>query len=174
MYSFLQKYSLLLTMQSACIYICILIFLYWLIHYFKINRKVSKKQLISFFVFIVYLMIVFHSTVFGRDTSDTMKYELLPLWSYWKVIRGEYSFVLEILLNYMMLIPIGFLIPHIFNKKINIRYGLLLGLCISCLIELLQLVLCRGLFEWDDILHNGIGCMIGCYLGNKIIERFKL
>ena len=20
----------------------------------------------------------------------------------------------------------------------------------------------RGLFEWDDIIHNGLGCMVGC------------
>lgn len=30
----------------------------------------------------------------------------------------------------------------------------------SFVIELLQLITCRGLFEFDDIIHNGVGCMM--------------
>ena len=36
-----------------------------------------------------------------------------------------------------------------------------IGLCFSMLIELLQLVLKRGLTEIDDVVHNGVGCVIG-------------
>ena len=33
---------------------------------------------------------------------------------------------------------------------------------ISAVIETSQLVFMRGLFEWDDMIHNGLGCMVGC------------
>lgn len=36
-----------------------------------------------------------------------------------------------------------------------------MGLIASAVIEVLQLVLCRGLFEFDDMIHNGFGCMLG-------------
>ena len=34
--------------------------------------------------------------------------------------------------------------------------------------EILQLVLKRGLFEFDDIMNNSIGCMLGCMFGNLV------
>lgn len=36
-------------------------------------------------------------------------------------------------------------------------------------IEISQLWLCRGLFEFDDIIHNSLGCMLGCLLGNRLL-----
>ena len=45
--------------------------------------------------------------------------------------------------------------------KIDWKVGLLIGIGISFSIELLQLVLCRGLFEFDDIIHNSLGFLIG-------------
>ena len=50
----------------------------------------------------------------------------------------------------------------------DIIKGLLIGLTISGMIETCQLVFCRGLFEWDDIIHNGFGCMVGCILSSGL------
>lgn len=41
----------------------------------------------------------------------------------------------------------------------------------SAVIETGQLVLCRGLFEWDDILHNGLGCMAGSLVIGIIFRK---
>lgn len=41
---------------------------------------------------------------------------------------------------------------------------MLIGIVTSAMIETCQLVFYRGLFEWDDMIHNGIGCMIGCVI----------
>lgn len=38
---------------------------------------------------------------------------------------------------------------------------LLIGGCLSVFIELLQLVLQKGLSEIDDVMHNAFGCVIG-------------
>ena len=32
---------------------------------------------------------------------------------------------------------------------------------ISAVIETSQLVFMCGLFDWDDMIHNGLGCMVG-------------
>ena len=53
------------------------------------------------------------------------------------------------------------------------KKGLLIGICISFSIELLQLILCRGLFEFDDIIHNSLGFFIGILMSNKIILKSK-
>ena len=47
--------------------------------------------------------------------------------------------------------------------------GLLVGITVSSAIEISQLWFCRGLFEFDDIIHNSLGCMLGCLLGNRLL-----
>ena len=51
------------------------------------------------------------------------------------------------------------------------KVGLLIGIGISFSIELLQLVLCRGLFEFDDIIHNSLGFLIGILISNRILRK---
>lgn len=40
------------------------------------------------------------------------------------------------------------------------------------------LITCRGLFEFDDIIHNGFGCMMGAVLGSwcwlRMLKKFKM
>ncbi|MFR5484739.1 MAG: VanZ family protein [Blautia massiliensis (ex Durand et al. 2017)] len=43
----------------------------------------------------------------------------------------------------------------------------------SFVIELLQLITCRGLFEFDDIIHNGFGCMMGAVWSLVLAENVK-
>lgn len=39
-------------------------------------------------------------------------------------------------------------------------------------------ITCRGLFEFDDIIHNGVGCMMGAVLGSwcwlRMLKKFKM
>ena len=58
-----------------------------------------------------------------------------------------------------------------YGKKIDWKIGLLIGISISFSIELLQLVLCRGLFEFDDIIHNSLGFLIGILISNRILRK---
>ena len=51
------------------------------------------------------------------------------------------------------------------------KIGLLIGIGISSSIELLQLVLCRGLFEFDDIIHNSLGFLIGILISNRTLRK---
>ena len=76
----------------------------------------------------------------------------------------------ENLLNCILLLPVGLLFPIIINHKIKWYQALLGGVLISAVIEFSQLIFMRGLFEWDDMIHNGLGCMIGC-LGSNIFVK---
>ena len=81
--------------------------------------------------------------------------------------------VQENLLNMIILFPLGILLPFIRNRKVRWWEGLFVGLAVSASIEILQLVLCRGLFEWDDMIHNGIGCMAGSILSDLVWKIWK-
>ena len=73
-----------------------------------------------------------------------------------------------------MLLPLGIFLSLVYGKKIDWKVGLLIGIGISFSIELLQLVLCRGLFEFDDIIHNSLGFLIGIVIINKVVLMNKI
>ena len=61
-------------------------------------------------------------------------------------------------------------IAGVTGRKLKWWIGLLVGIAVSSAIEISQLLLCRGLFEFDDIIHNSLGCMLGCLLGNRMLR----
>lgn len=126
---------------------------------------------------LTFLAIVFGSTVFTR-TPGIRQYQLEIFWS-WKEILGIGTcgrlgsttgdgLLQENLLNILLLFPAGILLPGLTGRKLKWWMGLLVGIAVSSAIEISQLLLCRGLFEFDDIIHNsldvcwgvcwGIGC----------------
>lgn len=136
-------------------------------------RIIVKSQAIAGLALILFLGVVFGSTVFTR-TPTMRKYELQLFWSWKAVIINHNSEMLkENLLNCVLLFPAGILLPLVFRKKINWIGGFLYGFLISIVIETCQLILKRGLFEWDDMIHNAIGCMIGCIVISAMIKWYK-
>jgi glycopeptide antibiotics resistance protein len=113
----------------------------------------------------VYVFLVFASTVFSRKVKADYAYEFVPFWSYRRIMAGSRSLFWEDVFNVIMLIPVGFLLPACkkngAKSGIGIRGIMLITFLISLTIEMLQLVLKRGLFEFDDMFHNTLGGVIG-------------
>ena len=53
----------------------------------------------------------------------------------------------------------------------NIRYAFLSGVAVAVVIEGCQLIFKLGWFEWDDMIHNGISCLLGSVVGNYAVRR---
>ena len=143
--------------------------------YYKKN-KITKTQMCFSILFIIYLLHVYGSTVFSRLPS-TRKYQLEVFWSWKEILNSmnttypKYELLLENTLNVIMLLPLGIFLPLVYGKKIDWKVGLLIGFCISFSIELMQLVLCRGMFDVDDIIHNSLGFLIGILISNRILRK---
>ena len=107
-----------------------------------------------------YLLLILSETVLIRS-SGKLRYELVPFWSWryvfekWPLTHSRKQILEQILLNIVMFIPIGLLLGRKGWKAIPI------STIISGAIELVQLISHRGLFEFDDIIHNTIGAAIG-------------
>lgn len=134
--------------------------------------KMNLFQLIVGELLLIFIFIVLGSTVFTRVPDKVEAYKLMPFWSWNEVIKGDIELLEENLLNFLLLLPLGFLLPFVFYKKISWNKAFIMGLAFSFFIETSQLVLHRGLFEWDDMIHNSLGAMIGCIIANKIFEKF--
>lgn len=136
------------------------------------NKKIKVSQFIAGESLFLFLVVVLASTVFTRTSNGVHTYELIPLWSWYEIIAGNTALLEEIVLNMILLLPAGMLLPFVFDKKIKWYKAFVVGFIFSAFIEVCQLVLCRGLFEWDDMIHNALGAMVGCIVSNKVFEKF--
>ncbi len=117
-----------------------------------------------------YLFLILSTTVLARSVYDDYQYMLLPLWSYAEIFKGNKALIIENIANTVMLAPVGFLLPAV--TRMNGKKTVLTGFLISLSIELLQLTLRRGLFEFDDMIHNTVGCLLG-YVIYRLVSRKK-
>lgn len=125
------------------------------------RKRIVLSQAVAGLLLFLFLGVVFGSTVFTR-IPGRRQYNLELFWSWKRVLNGDSGLLKENLLNCILLVPMGLLLPIMMNHNIRWWKGMFIGIATSAVIETCQLVFCRGLFEWDDMIHNGVGCMIGC------------
>ena len=159
-----SKYEILAFSVILLLTVIIMAYCLW-------KKKLNIIQAGAVVAMVIFLAIVFGSTVFTR-TSTVRQYELMPLWSWRAIIRyHDWGLLKEDLLNCILLLPAGALLPVIANRKVKWYQALLFGVLISAVIETSQLVFMRGLFEWDDMIHNGLGCMVGCLVVDGVVKK---
>ena len=129
----------------------------WLID----GRRVTPRPLLA-----AYILFILMETIIGRKTG-VGRVELVPFWSY-----SHPELRMEIVLNYMLFIPLGFLLYLCFGEKYGLRV-VIAGFLLSALIELIQLTFKIGVFEFDDMIGNTIGCLIGAVVGKGTRELKK-
>lgn len=127
------------------------------------KKRIMLSQAVAGLLLFLFLGVVFGSTVFTRIPGER-QYKLELFWSWKRILNGDSGLLKENLLNCILLIPMGMLLPIVLNHNVRWWKALLIGIATSAVIETCQLVFCRGLFEWDGMIHNGVGCMIGCVI----------
>lgn len=117
-----------------------------------------------------YLFFVLCTTLFFRESSETMRYCLFPFWSY-DVLN--YKIIAQLILNVLLFVPIGFFLGAIIHgiKWIQV---IEIGCFLSVMIEILQLLTRRGVCNIDDVIHNAIGCAIGYGIFRLYITIMKM
>lgn len=140
-----------------------------IIEVIMVRRHIVRVyQAVAILFLLTFVAIVYASTVFNRNSLPYAQYQLKPFWSYKYILAENRFFMKECFLNFLLLMPVGILLPYVFDRKIKWWQGLMCGIILSGGIEVLQLVLRRGLFEWDDIFHNSLGCMLTTIIGSRI------
>lgn len=155
------------TLPQVLIFTAILILVGIGLIYRTKSKKVKWTQAAALWLCILFLGIIFGATVFTRTPMESRIVKPIPFWSWVESIVAKDIFLLEqIVLNCLMLAPFGFLLPWIFDRKVKMKYAFLAGFLAAVVIELSQLISKLGWFEWDDMIHNGVSCMLGCVVGN--------
>lgn len=125
-------------------------------------------------ILIEILVIVFCTTVFLRDVRNDYYYNLQPFWSYGAIEQGQIVLLAENIMNVILFMPLG-LVLGISFKNLQWWKIIVMGILFSITIETLQFYLKKGLSEFDDVLHNALGCVFGYglyLLTTSLIRRF--
>lgn len=77
----------------------------------------------------------------------------------------------SVILNLLMLLPLGYLLPLCYRGMKRWWSVILTGFVLSLLIETLQLLTHKGWFDVDDIFLNTLGALIGYGLYKAILRK---
>lgn len=161
----IAKQYLLLSIPIVFIIISTFLFFYFLIYkkIMKGSKKLNKTRILIWSVFLIYIVIVLGATLINRAPNSSNNYiNTYVFETYMSIWYGYSSFEFRnLILNILMFIPFGFMLPLLFKKceKFYITYFLIFGM--SLFIEISQLVSKRGLFELNDLINNTLGGVIG-------------
>lgn len=123
------------------------------------RMKLGKetKPLLSSVGLCISLLIIFFLTLLTRENGSTTKVDL-EIGSTLRINARNSAYVVE---NILLFIPYGFCLAWRFGCKRKWMNHIFLGFATTFAVEYIQLVTGRGVFQIDDILTNGVGCVVG-------------
>lgn len=162
-----------LMISSVLFFLCMLVYLSVYKKIMRGEKALNYKKVIIFSIFAAYLYLVLNTTIFAnfRDTmSIGINLEFFN--SYKKVLYRFTNYIVwrDIILNILMFVPFGFILP-LFDKSFCKPYiTLILGLLFTLSIEITQLIIKVGAFDVDDIFNNFLGSIIGYLLAMSLLS----
>lgn len=164
-------------------------FLYLAIIWKKSNEKISLFNFIKANIFlkknicvmltVLYLTILYHSTVTNRIFTGQRLEPLSEIFVGWKIVELQYFYDFSPIWNIIMFIPMAIIISmHLKYVKgyepsnIKIIYSsALLCFAFSAIIEVSQIIFSCGTFQFADLFYNTVGGLLGALV---YILTFKI
>lgn len=144
------------------------------------NKK--KRSLLKWVCFLAYLLflsyLLFYSAGFDRVEHEEYRYnltmfqEIMRYYDYGMRTGNWKLFVLNVIGNIVVFMPIGMFLPSLFSRCRNLFFTAILSFEISLCVEVVQLVTKVGSFDVDDLLLNTLGGICG-YLVYMIYRGIK-
>ena len=125
------------------------------------EKKLNKKSVLLAIVNLFYLLVVFSAVFMNRNSVS--HFEVQRLFSSYKTAWYTCSAQAwrNIVLNILLFVPFGVLLP-LWGKKTDKPYFVIpIGAASSLIIEAVQYIFKIGVFEFDDVLNNTVGVLLG-------------
>lgn len=137
----------------------------WIHHRRKYGRekKFPWGKSFGWMFFAGYLIVVVYATFF-RNAGHYRDWNF-HLFRAWREAWNNFSVKnwANVLLNIGMFFPLGFLLPLLIPKFRKWYLTIPAGFAVSLVIELLQLILARGICDVDDLFTNTLGTAVGYF-----------
>lgn len=140
---------------------CILLpcMLYVLIQTKGFHRRTNFIHMIWVFIFLYYVYLVLETTGIGTIWEIGL-YPGMKLQEEINLIPFRDGISLSMILNVVMFMPLGFLLPLLWKEYQSLVGTAIIGFCFSCGIEFCQLFN-RRVSDVDDLLMNTLGAILG-------------
>lgn len=126
------------------------------------TKKIGVPKTIWLVVFVIYSVVLVGATFLSRGEYYGAAQIVPPFASYKEAwYQGKASNVRNIIINVLLFVPLGVLLPIGIKKMRTCWKTYVVGFAVTIFIEVFQLITKRGIFEFDDIFNNLIGTMIG-------------
>lgn len=140
---------------------CILLpcMLYVLIQTKGFHQRTNFIHMIWVFIFLYYVYLVLETTGIGTIWEIGL-YPGMKLQEEINLIPFRDGISLSMILNVVMFMPLGFLLPLLWKEYQSLVRTAIIGFCFSCGIEFCQLFN-RRVSDVDDLLMNTLGVILG-------------
>lgn len=140
---------------------CILLpcMLYVLIQTKGFHRRTNFIHMIWVFIFLYYVYLVLETIGIGTIWEIGL-YPGMKLQEEINLIPFRDGISLSMILNVVMFMPLGFLLPLLWKEYQSLVRTAIIGFCFSCGIEFCQLFN-RRVSDVDDLLMNTLGAILG-------------
>ena len=126
------------------------------------KHKFNKLQCGAAILLSLYIVVLLYFTVVGRYSHEEYEYKINFFTSYrWFFKYNGEQVLRQLLINLVMIMPVGFLLPVVIKAKYKYLITMALSLLLTVFIETMQLITKCGSFEVDDIINNFIGAVLG-------------
>lgn len=125
---------------------------------------VVRRQV--FGIYIAYILTLFVITVLARgERGDDLPDIFIPFYEFYFIVKNGYpwyydNIVLLSIVNILLFIPYGILARELMKSKW--LFPILSGVALSLVIEIIQMLTDRGIFDINDIMFNTLGVLAGC------------
>ena len=149
----------------------------------KLAGNPKMLWMVKIIIFGTYIYANLSETLLFREVNSMRTAEPMLLWSYREALHliggfaiTDHPLLYQIILNIILYIPMGYLLPFVWEKLQSPKWVswpvVGIGMLCSVLTEVTQLVFRIGLFELDDIMNNTLGCLIG-YVIYSFIQKYR-
>ena len=134
----------------------------------------SKRRVIAGILLVLYIGFIINITILCREPGNYRQYNFQLFWSYQRFFDDAHPQGQQILLNILLFVPFGVLVPLCVNGswKRKLVFAVASACLLSGTVEFLQLFYKLGFAEFDDVFDNTMGAAIGALFG-LMLERVK-
>lgn len=161
--SFLEAFLSLFVVHKSTI-IGLIVMLGVLMLVFKKDKSVDKYKVTIATLLLFYYFTITLTNLFGTPSISSIG-RVLDLGesfgSNFNFIPFKYGITMSFILNIMVFIPIGFLVPFISSSFKDMKKTVLFGFLLSLTIEISQIFTLHRAVDIDDLIANTSGMLIG-------------
>ncbi len=129
--------------------------------------KFTKTKKISMVLFSSYISIIIQMALLFRTWGCIYEIDLIPF----NTPGGYLHIILYAFANTLVFLPLGILLPKIWECMQSIKMCLLAGFSLSLFIEVVQLTLRCGIFQTEDMIMNTVGAGVGYLIWKRYVKK---